>query len=381
VWELAVEHREVFSLNDTVVTAVGGVALGEPMFQLGEFFARSAPTWRNRILAGIFSPARAVASLDPDDRPRRAAVTDRYGFADDVHHRFELALGGSVTPGAAARGSGRGAARLDLELVNVRSWGRAGRAATRLRGGESTRLLVDYVGTSGDLEALTLFTKTSLLGVHRQDVRATGSDGLSGVGAILAASSAFDLSFDDAGAFTDFLTAVHVLGPSADVALHRGRFALRLGADVYGDFAMVRPFALGAGEEARAAVAGHKSPLRKQEYYYALGLTAAARVEARYRRARLGGSLEWNGYDSIEGLDRHQHAYTSPAGVHHAAIANDSSITDVRTRVRLFADAPLPATPFSLGLGLDLERRSGRLGEAARAAEEARLKLLLACAL
>jgi hypothetical protein len=226
-----------------------------------------------------------------------------------------------------------------------------------------------------------LFTKTSLFGVHRQDVRATGGDGLSGAGAILAASSAFDLSFDDAGSFTDFLTAVHVLGPSADVALHRGRFALRIGADVYGDFAMVRPFALGVGEEARAAIADSKSVLRKKEYYYALGLTAATRIEARYRRARLGGSLEWNGYDSIEGLDRHQHAYTSPTGVYHPAIANDASITDSRTRVRLFADAPIPATPLSLGVGLDLERRSGELGAAARTVEEARLKLLLACAL
>ena len=67
-WELTVEHREVISLNDTVTTSLGGVAVGESLYQLGDFFARSRPTVANRILMGLFSPAHA-AGLLWGDRP------------------------------------------------------------------------------------------------------------------------------------------------------------------------------------------------------------------------------------------------------------------------------------------------------------------------
>src|SRR4029079_15778097 len=107
------------------------------------------------------------------------------------------------------------------------------------------------------------------------------------------------------------LTAVHAIGPTADASLYRGPFALRVAADVYGDFAMVRPFALDPDAPADA-LAGTKSVLQNQHYYYALGVTAAARAEGSYRRLRAGAAVECNGYDSIEGLDRRQDDFTSP---------------------------------------------------------------------
>src|SRR4029453_16757727 len=69
VWELAVEHREVVSLNDTIVTGLGGVSIGESLYQVGDYFARSRPTLRNRLLMSLFSPAHAIGWLF-GDRPR-----------------------------------------------------------------------------------------------------------------------------------------------------------------------------------------------------------------------------------------------------------------------------------------------------------------------
>src|SRR5581483_3868662 len=63
LWESCIESQEVFSINDTIVTGIGGISLGESAFQLGELFARSAPTWRNRLLLALFSPARAFLAL------------------------------------------------------------------------------------------------------------------------------------------------------------------------------------------------------------------------------------------------------------------------------------------------------------------------------
>jgi hypothetical protein len=379
VWEAAVEHREVFSLNDTVVTSVGGMAIGEPMFQMGELFARSAPTVRNRVLMALFSPGRAVASISERGRLPQAHEIDGHGLADDGYHRFALSAGSAFSPGATggAADSATFAARLDMELVNLRAYGREGRTSRALRGGEATRVLVDYVGTRDDLEALTVATRTSLFGRYAQDIAATGeAGGRRGHSVLVAAGSAFDLSLDDRGRFTDFLTAIHAIGPTADASIYRGDFGLRLAADLYGDFAMVRPFALDPDAPADT-LDGTKSVLARQHYYYALGLTAAARAEASYRRLRAGAAVEWNGYDSVEGLDRRQDDFTSPTGVYHPGVTDDFDITDQRLKLRLYGEIPMPVDDVFLGLSFAVQHRSGEMKDVTHSEDEQRAAVML----
>ena len=380
-WELTVEHREVLSVNDTIATSIGGVALGESLFRLGDFFARSRPTATSRILMGVFSPARALTWLYGDDpRPSRAGFDD-HGLAADAAHRFALSAGGTVALDTTA-GDDPGwhsSVAADLELIDLPTYGGAGQARRWLSGGEMTRLAFELTSGTGDMQSLGLRARSSLWGLYRQDTRGdVGS--IDGTSAFLGSSTAFDLSFDDTGALTDFLMAIHTVGPSADIALHRGPWRLRLAADLYPDFAMVRPLALDddAMREARGEEVPGQSTLN-HDYYYALGLTAAARVEASYRRLRAGAYAEWNGYDAIEGLDRHQREYTSPAGVHHEAIMNDPDMADQRLQLRLFTEVPLPLTDFALGAGLDYLRRAGTAAGGSRDREEVRLTLRATC--
>lgn len=364
LWELAVEHREVMSLNDSLMTPVGGLPIGESLFQLGELFARGAPTVRNRALMALASPAHGLSTLYGDGRPQ-AGMLDADGLPADRFRQLQLVAGGVYDPSAPGL---LGQARLDSEIVSIPGYGAAGHSERRLRGGEATRLTIDYVGTDDDLDRFTLFAQSSVVGRHRQR---------GGHGTLVAGSSAFDLSYADQCAFTDFLAAAHLLGPTGELSLYRGPLWLRAGADLFGDFAMVRPYALDPAG-AREVLAGTKSVLRRQHYYYALGVTSAARLDARYGRARAGASVRFNAFDSIEGLDRHQQAYVSPTGVPHAAISDDSSLSDTRLQLRLFAEAPVPGTDFKLGVGMDHWRRSGAMNGAQRSGESTRLSLLMA---
>ena len=367
-WELLVEHREVFSVNDTITTSVGGVALGEGLYRLGDFFGRSRPTAVNRVLMGVFSPARALTWLYGDDLRPSAAGFDEHGLAADAHHRFALAMGAALT-GAQGWQSSLAA---DLELIDLPTYGRAGRAGRGLAGGEMTRMAVELTGTGRDMQSLTVLARSSLWGLYRQDTRGDGA-ALAGHAAFLGSSTGFELSYGDAGELTDFLTAVHLFGPSADVALHLSRWRLRLAADLYPDFAMVRPFALDDAALGADGVPGQST--LKYGYYYALGVTAVARAEATYRALRAGAGVEWSGYDAIEGLDRFQHEYTSPAGVHHDAIMDDPRMTDRRLQLRLFVDGPLPGIGVRVGAGVEAVRRAGSATGAAREREDVRLTL------
>jgi hypothetical protein len=362
-WEVGVEHREVVSVNDQIVTGLGGVSIGETLFRVSDVFARGKPTVRNRVLMGLLSPMRLPAWL-MGDAPHGSGSYDRHGLDGSVFHRFDLALGGTAGVAAAATAPAADTAwvangRLDLEVVAapVAAASDDGTETTRrarLRGGEISRLVVDWAGTGQAMRAFDLTTRTTLFGRvdSRRDLRG-------GSMRALGASSAFELAYNNAGGVDDFFTLAHLAGPSADLAWARDRWGLRAEASAYGDFAMVRPMAIGAGSVAQM-MEGAKSTLERFDYYYGWGGTAALRLEASYGAFRAGTSAEWNHVDSIEGLDRHQQAYVSPTGVPHAAITDDSNLTDDRLKARAFVEAPVPfAEAMRLGVAGDLVHRSG----------------------
>jgi hypothetical protein len=375
VWELTIEHREVISLNDTVTTSIGGVAFGESLFRIGGFLARSRPTLANRTLMSVVSPAHAIAWMYGDAPRPSAAGFDEHGFALDAHHRFALSYGGTTAVRAtAAEADGwSSSAALELELVDIPGHGREGQRDRVLGGGEMTSLAVSYTGSHRDMQAVSLLARSSLWGKYRQDARDAGSGGLDGYSAFLGSSTAFDLSYYDFGAYTDFLMVAHLVGASADVTLHRSQWRLRMAADLYPDFAMVRPLALDDAVMRTEDVPGQST--LAHDYYYALGVTAAVRAEAGYRQARAGATIEWNGYDGIEGLDRHQNAYVSPTGVPHDAITDDPAMADRRLKLRLYSESPLPFTELKVGAGLDYLQRAGTAAGAAREHEDVRVSL------
>lgn len=380
VWELGVEHREVVSVNDTIITSLGGVAFGESLFRMGELFARSRPTVANRVLMSAFSPARAIAWMYGDAPRPSAAGFDEHGLAVDAHHRFALSVGGvaPIQTTAAGAPGWHGAAAIDLELVDLPEHGRAGQSQRALSGGEMTRVAVEYAGDHRDMQAMTLRARSSMWGKYRQDIDGAGSS-LDGYSAFWGTSTAFDLSYHDFGDVTDFSMAVHLLGPSADVTLHRSRWRLRVAADLFPDFAMMRPLALDDAGERAPDLPGPST--LAHDYYFAFGVTAAARAEAGYRRARAGAAMEWSGYDGIEGLDRHQKEYTSPTGVHHDAIMDDPAMADRRLKLRLYTETPLPFSELALGASLDYLQRVGTATGATRAHDDLRLSFHATCAL
>jgi hypothetical protein len=363
-WEVTVEHREVVSVNDQIVTGLGGVPIGEALFRASDVFARGKPTLRNRILMGVLSPMRVPALLRGEGAGS-SGTYDAHGLDASVPHRFDLAFGAtSGVAGSSARdvdSAWVANGRLDLEVIaaplaRVTDDGEAATRSAKLRGGEVSRFLVDWAGTTDRMRTFDLAARTMLFG--RADSRRSMRGGAA---RLLGAASAFDVTYNRAGGVDDFFTVAHIAGPTADFAWSRDELALRAEASAYGDFAMVRPMAIGeTSVAARGDMDGVKSTLSRFDYYYGWGGTAALRLEARYGAFRAGTSGEWNHVDSIEGLDRHQNAYVSPTGVPHEAVRDDSNLTDERLRARLFVEAPLPfVDDLRLGVAGDYTHRSG----------------------
>jgi len=57
-WEYLIEFREYVSLNDLVINTISGPALGEPLWQIGDYFRSGKKTWYNEGFAAFVEKRR-----------------------------------------------------------------------------------------------------------------------------------------------------------------------------------------------------------------------------------------------------------------------------------------------------------------------------------
>lgn len=361
VWEGTVEHREVFSVNDTIVTPAGGAAIGETFFQLGRFFDRGSPTAANRILTTLFSPAQSLNDLMGLTRPVRTADVDALGFPSDVWHRFELDLGAAFSSRGQPSGTFRLEPSLDVEtdLVAVPGHGRPGDLARTLRDGEWTRARFFFTRDDVAIRELSLYAQASLWGRYHQELRAEGAS-LFGHNLFWGAATAFDFSIARLQSFDDFIGVMHVAGPMADATGYFGRLVVRGSLAAFLDFAMPRAIAYDELKRRGTVLPATKSVLEREGYTYAWGVTGAARLEARWRGLAAECELRYDGFDSIEGLDRHQQSYTSGVGVQYPGLVDDFNVRDQRRALRASVSWQPTEYPWALKLWAEDWLRTGQ---------------------
>jgi hypothetical protein len=305
VWEYIVEFKERIAVNDLVVNTVSGYLIGEPLFQIGLTGHRAA--WPRRAIAFLVSPF---------DRLHAALGRPAWIPRGPVFARHDLV----VSAGVARQGGGdyeELGVGLDLEVIRARGTGSAGRnraeAEVRFDADRFTRLRVATATTFGGRLA------------EREDDRGRGSERFFGAG------GGFELDMRLLAAEWDRLAVFHLIGPRAAGSVHdrATRFAWEVGASA--DVGMVQAHVFGPvlpwEPEPQTSV------LRVRGYYYATGVSLAARlaVAGPTWSAALRGSAQqlW----SIDGLDRHE-LHGGPADPHDVADQRVTGRATIGTRLR-----------------------------------------------
>jgi hypothetical protein len=346
VWEFLVEMREIVSLNDLILTPFSGIALGEATYQLGEFFQHSSPNLTNLALGALFGfPAAAHHWLD-NNWPKPPTNVDSFGFTTDVWHRFRLYAGGGVSV-ASNTDTSRGISEvgIDLELVNIEKYGNPGEVSTIYSDGAFNDVAFRAVLGDGEILDSILFAKAAFLGHYQQFIVKDESTGqLNGHSLFLGIGTAFEhLTHDFAGPGNEDKFAVcDLVGPSLVADFYHQGLHIRAGMDVYSNFAMVQPFSVDLFKEHHSVI-GSKNIFEDEGYYYALGLTAAGRLEADYGPFGLEGHIRYYYFDSIEGLNRQPER-----------VVNDFNMKDERLWMQLALSYAL--IPNNLKIVFDMER-------------------------
>lgn len=369
IWEYIGEFKEKVSINDMIVTPFAGMAVGEVFAQLGGFFDRGANNVTNNVLSTLFSPPRKLHNWLDHNTPRRTGNVDRLGFTRDMFHQFRLwAAGGLATArntsdtDQASESTGVVELGLETRLVNIPTYHRPGQVSRLLTDGNFSTLRLKATLGQGGLRDFFLFTKAALAGYYKQQIELDDDGYRQGYSIFISVATAFDYGIERRlGREDDNVAVVNILGPTLEVSYFRRGVLVDATLDVFGDFAILRSYAVDKHLANGGSLEGAKSVLLERHYYYAWGITVAPRLRVAYHGFEVGGSFKYDYFNSIEGADRFPEQVT-----------NDFDLTDQRASYTFWTAYTLPNDRLRLAFSFEHRYRKGKLLDVSDSSEENR---------
>lgn len=265
VWEYVVEYREDPSINDLIFNGAGGLAIGEPLYRIGQLWRGSRVTARDRVKTALFSPFDAFHdSYRKPTRWMRPSVWSSIDLAGGVIER-------AVDHATRTEVLGL----LDIDVVANRAFAEGGAYHDRIKAGEWSRLRV--VGRLGDtngvvnLSSWQLRSQTAIFGRYRQTA--------DGDGRLLALGAAFTYRNDElsSGRERDRFAIAHLIGPQIQLSRRRAGYEVRWDAAAYADFALVEALVF-SPDPPFPKPPPYFTALQSDGYIDAIGVTAATRL-------------------------------------------------------------------------------------------------------
>lgn len=349
-WEFALEWRELVSINDLIFTPISGIAVGEFVFQLGEYVT-STPRNKPWHSAGAYSFGLYRKLHDPfyKNAPRPSLPHDALGYSSAYWHRFYVA-GESIAVGSRDVVDGLVGIRASAELITIPGFGRPGAFAQTFTNGAFTKGSLDIgLGPNTNFDT-DLFFSANVYGRYKQDYSLPTSDNaMSGSASLVALNTSFRFSDHAFSDRSDQVAIVHAAGPLLRVWQQRGRFRSSLEVSSTVDFGAIRSLAFEEWRKDRD-VSGVKSVLIDKNYQFHFG--ASGRVQGELDYGPVGASLSagFGIYSSLEGYDRKQELVTDDVGGSEQVIEYGG---DVHLRY--------PGRAWLVGLRMDRFGRASRI--------------------
>ena len=266
VWEFGVEYYEDPAINDLIMNGAGGLAIGEPLYQIGQLWRGGELSPADRLRSAAFSPFAATQDLWRSHRvwhPRRA-WRDFAFSAGAVSHRLD-------------DGTFRGELALGLDIDVVRHTGfvvpdaHEGPIAPGAWSRFTLGLRLGELGAGGQPAAIAVRSQTALAGTYTQDA--------AGHGRLLALGTAFAYRRDRLAREWDHVMIAHLLGPQLQLSRRGGETELRWDVAAYGDFGLIDAHVFGPVSPLPPPPP-YLSTLQVQGYYNAAGASIESRVRA-----------------------------------------------------------------------------------------------------
>jgi len=273
-WEYFVELPEHPSINDMILTPVGGAVIGEATYRLGRYLAVSGSSSVQCAAAFILAP---VATFNDGLRCHR-----RDGILPSAHLELNVGLNRAVFTGGVVRDEF--ALGFASEVVTQRAYQRAGLGSVVVGPGQWTAFNGDIRldqnrATGAWFHARSVWTGRYWRNYHSMtgetDLFGTGGPA-HGWGWLIGLGSAFDYRLRDLPTLHDRIASVGLAGPSFELSARNGA-RVRAYFDLQYAFALVGSMAYRT-DYLSLVDSRYKGELSNFGYYYAHGLVSSANL-------------------------------------------------------------------------------------------------------
>lgn len=358
VWEAAIEHQEVISLNDMLLTGVAGIPLGEAYHQLGQFFRSAEPTTFNRVMSWIFAAPVELHDLLDGSGPTHATELNDLGWPEETWHRFVLrpGFGASIADGAdAMRADGELFA--EAELVRLPDFRTEGDHSRWAAGALYSQISAQFTAGGNNVYSWGLESALDFAGHHRQTFTGVGDQkrGASFFAGLSTAFRHYQHRYDDV---LDRYGLVHLPGPVADASFITGPADVRLRLAVHPDFSTIDSRAYPVFRDDTGIRAG-RTVLDDERYYYGWGASALTRLEVDIDPVHLHWNWNLHWARSIDARDR----FFDDEQRFGADLDGYLQLTDTAVHHRLGALVQTPVDRLRTGVVGEYRGRSGTVDD------------------
>jgi hypothetical protein len=293
LWEV-LEYKEPVSINDQIMTPVGGLAIGEAMAQLSSWFDRAGDDPVSKAMAWLLNPVKKLHDWIDGAVPDRDPRTRGW-------HEFVAAAGVGLLHQSAARATYPVVSlSFGSSLLRAPGYGEPGRGSFGFTDGNASRIGVGVTFTGDAVVDFLFDTETAVAGLLVRDVDGSPED-RHGSELLVAGTVGYEYGlhrWNLAGGEANRIALVRLPGLNLRGRAFAGPWTFAAGLDLALTFGGVQPFAL---TEPAGFPAGSAFPpvVTAGGYYYGIGGRLVPSLEVRRGEAALGAAL-W--FDALAGL-------------------------------------------------------------------------------
>lgn len=312
-WEF-MEYHEVLSINDQILTPVGGYVIGEATYQIS-----CALLEKNNIAAKALgytinpglSTNHAIDKIKNGDKFASQPDCKKPRWSD-ISVFIGLDKGQKpYNPGKENRSAVYG---MDATVVNIEDYQKEGKSTKLVTDTAMTKMLVELNGNEGVTD-MRVIAQVVAAAYHQKDLGRDAKGQLRGYDIILGVGAGTAWNDRGTGYKTpneDFYGTIDVLGASAHANIHYKGFNIKADFAFYGDFTMVKSYSLSKYTAANPnALDGQATTIQDKGYYWGMGTTTLAGISIARGRFEVGTNAQISSTKSINGHHRLEEEITS----------------------------------------------------------------------